>query len=213
MATSAAESVETARKVAIAERDRQTAVIMARQQAEQEATKITVAAEAEKEAAENKAAAIKISAQAEADAAKIAAEAQEKTYAVEAEGQRKINEARNAMSAAVIELEITRERLRILPIALAEAVKPLEKIGEVRIIDMGGGGIGGALAGNGLGSGGGGKADSLVDALLAYRAQSPVIDSLLKEAGFTAGGNPVQSLISAAKASGAAVPADEAPKH
>jgi flotillin len=193
---------------------------MARQQAEQEATKITVAAEAEKEAAQNKAQAIKISAQAEADAAKIAAEAQEKTYAVEAEGQRKINEARNAMSAAVIELEITRERLRILPIALAEAVKPLEKIGEVRIIDMGGGGIGGALAGNGAfgTGGGGGKADSLVDALLAYRAQSPVIDSLLKEAGFTAGGNPVQSLISAVKSpanlnGGAVAPADEAPKH
>jgi len=206
VATSAQESVETARKVAIAERDRQTAVIMARQQAEQEATKITVAAEAEKEAAENKAQAIKISAQAEADAAKIQAEAAEKTYAVEAEGQRKINEARNAMSAAVIELEITKERLRILPIALAEAVKPLEKIGEVRIIDMGGGlaGIGAANGGNG-----GGKADSLVDALLAYRAQSPVIDSLLKEAGFHAGGNPVQSLISAAKSNGAA----EAPQN
>ena len=213
LATSASESVETARKVAIAERDRQTAVIMARQQAEQEATKITVAAEAEKEAAENKAQAIKISAQAEADAAKIAAEAQEKTYAVEAEGQRKINEARNAMSAAVIEFEITRERLRIIPLALAEAVRPLEKIGEVRIIDMGGG-LGGLAGGAG---GNGGKADSLVDALLAYRAQSPVIDSLLREAGFTAGGNPVTSLISAATThhgtNGVAAPADEAPKH
>ncbi|GAB2179712.1 flotillin family protein [Dongia sp. agr-C8] len=215
LATSASESVETARKVAIAERDRQTAVIMARQQAEQEATKITVAAEAEKEAAQNTAQAVKISAQAEADAAKIKADALEKTYAVEAEGQRKINEARNAMSAAVIELEITKERLRILPIALAEAVRPLEKIGEVRIIDMGGGlaAIGGAGGG-----GNGGKADSLVDALLAYRAQSPVIDSLLKEAGFHAEGNPVTSLISAAKApghlnGGAVAPADEAPKH
>ncbi len=212
VATSALESVETARKVAIAERDRQTAVIMARQQAEQEATKITVAAEAEKEAAQNTAQAVKISAQAEADAAKIKADALEKTYAVEAEGQRKINEARNAMSAAVIELEITKERLRILPIALAEAVRPLEKIGEVRIIDMGGGlaAIGGAGGGGGNG---GGKADSLVDALLAYRAQSPVIDSLLKEAGFHAEGNPVTSLISAAKANGAVAPADEAPKH
>ncbi|MDQ7248865.1 flotillin family protein [Dongia sedimenti] len=210
VATAAQESVETARKVAIAERDRQTAVIMARQQAEQEATKITVAAEAEREAAQNTAQAVKISAQAEADAAKIKADALEKTYAVEAEGQRKINEARNAMSAAVIELEITKERLRILPIALAEAVKPLEKIGEVRIIDMGGG-----LAGIGApnGAGGGGKADSLVDALLAYRAQSPVIDSLLKEAGFTAGGNPVTSLISAAKSNGAVAPTDETPQH
>ena len=198
IATSATESVETARKVAIAERDRQTAVIMARQQAEQEATKITVAAEAEKEAAQNRAAAIKIAAQAEADAAKIAAEAKAKTYEVDAEGQRKINEARNAMSAAVIELEITKERLRILPIALAEAVKPLEKIGDVRIIDMGGG-----LAGLAANGGGGGRADSLVDALLAYRAQSPVIDSLLKEAGFTADGNPVASLMAAAKANGA----------
>ena len=159
---------------------------------------------------------MKISAQAEADAAKIKADALEKTYAVEAEGQRKINEARNAMSAAVIELEITKERLRILPIALAEAVKPLEKIGEVRIIDlggaMGGGGLGGIVGGAGGGSGGG-KADSLVDALLAYRAQSPVIDSLLKEAGFGAEGNPVTSLIAATKANGAVAPADEAPQH
>src|SRR5262249_14397585 len=102
------------------------------------------------------------------------------------------------------------ERLRILPIALAETVKPLEKIGEVRIIDMGGGlgGIAGTAAG-----GNGGKADSLVDALLAYRAQSPVIDSLLKEAGFAAGGNPVASLISAAKANGsAAAPAGGTPQ-
>src|SRR6185436_1170890 len=159
--TSAQESVETARKVAIAERDRQTAVIMARQQAEQEATKITVAAEAEKEAAENKAAAIKISAQAEADAAKIAAEASEKTYEVEADGQRKINEARNAMSAAIIELEITKERLRVIPLALAEAVRPLEKIGDVKIIDMGGG-----LPGRGgMGADGGKGATSPSDSL------------------------------------------------
>ena len=53
------------------------------------------------------------------------------------------------MSAAVIELEITRERLRIIPLALAEAVRPLEKIGEVRIIDMGGG-LGGAPGGGRL---------------------------------------------------------------
>jgi len=214
LATSAAESVETARKVAIAERDRQTAVIMARQQAEQEATKITVSAEAEKQAAENRAKAVTVAAQADADAEKIKADAAAKTYAVEAEGQRKINEARNAMSAAVIELEITKERLRIIPLALAEALKPLEKIGDVKIIDLGGamgsGGPGAALA-NGVGKGTGGRADGLVDALLAYRAQSPVIDSLLKEAGFTTDGNPVTSLIAAAKAhtNGALVPSDE----
>lgn len=49
--------------------------------------------------------------------------------------------------------------------------------------------------------------------LVVDRAQSPVIDSLLKEAGFQAGGNPVESLVSATKANGAAVPAVEAPQH
>jgi flotillin len=99
------------------------------------------------------------------------------------------------MSRAVIELKIIKERLRIIPLALAEAVKPLEKIGDAKIIDLGGGGGGSVLA-----NGTAGRADGLVDTLLAYRAQSPVIDSLLKEAGFTTDGNPVTSLISAAKA-------------
>ena len=49
-----------------------------------------------------------------------------------------------------------------------------------------------------------------MDALLAYRAQSPVIDSLLKEAGFTTEGNPITTLIAAANAkpNGAAAPSD-----
>ncbi|HKU98362.1 MAG TPA: flotillin domain-containing protein [Vineibacter sp.] len=210
LATAATESVETAKQVAIAERQRQTAVISARQLAEQDAAKVTIAAQAEKQAADDKATAIRTEAQADADAAKIKAEAQAKTYEVEAEGQRKINEARNAMSTAVIELEVTKERLRILPLALAEAVKPLEKIGDVRIIDMGGG-LPGHAAGNGV-NGTGGNADSLLNTLLAYRANAPVIDKLLAEAGFAGGANPVQSLMAATTAakdaaSGATPPA------
>lgn len=196
LATSATESVETARQIAIAERTRQAAVIEARQQAERDAAKVTIAALAEREAAENKAQAVRTEAQADADAAKIRAEAQAKTYEVEADGQRKINEARNAMSAAIIELEITKERLRMIPLALAESVKPLEKIGEVKIIDMGGGlpGRGGAGADGGRSAAT--PSDSLLNALLAYRAQSPVIDKLLGEAGFdVATTNPVRSLI------------------
>ena len=89
----------------------------------------------------------------------------------------------------------------------------MEKIGEAKIIDLGGGGAGAALAngnGHGVGNGAGGRSDGLVDALLAYRAQSPVIDSLLKEAGFTTEGNPITSLIAAANAhaNGTAVPAE-----
>lgn len=191
LATSATESVQTARDVAIAERDKQTAVIAARMTAEQDATRITVAAEAERSAAENRASAIRTIAQAEADAAKIKAEGQAVTYEVDADGQRKLNEARNAMSDKVIDLEVARERLRIIPMALAEAVKPLQNIGDVKIVDLGGG----MPAGSGGAGGKSGRMDSLVDSLLAYRANSPVIDQLLKEAGFAAPGNPVEALM------------------
>jgi hypothetical protein len=54
----------------------------------------------------------------------------------------------------------------------------------VKIIELGGGGAGALASGAGA-NGTAGRADGLVDALFAYRAQSPVIDRLLKEAGFT----------------------------
>jgi flotillin len=200
LATAATESVQTARDVAIAERDKQTAVIAARKTAEQDATRITVSAQAEREAAENRASAIRTIAQAEADAAKIKAEGQATTYQVEADGQRKLNEARNAMSDKIIDFEVARERLRVIPLAVAEAVKPLQNIGDVKIIDMGGGLPGGSLNGGGKG----GRMDMLVDSLLAYRANAPVIDQLLNEAGFPNHGNPVATLLGGA--TGAAAP-------
>ena len=58
-------------------------------------------------------------------------------------------------------------------------------------------------------NGTGGNADSLLNTLLAYRANAPVIDKLLAEAGFAGGANPVQSLMAAttaAKNAGAAAP-------
>lgn len=191
LAISAEESVTTAQQVAIAERQRQIAVLAARQAAEQEATKVTVQAQAERNAADDRAEAVRMSAKADSDAALIRAEAQAKTYAVEAEGQRAINEARNALSAAMVELEVMRERLRIIPVAIAEAVRPLEKISDVRIVDMGGGLPGGNIAGEN----GGGRIDNLMSQLLSYRANAPVIDQLLKDAGFTEGSDLVNRLV------------------
>ena len=191
LAIAAEESVTTAQQVAIAERERQIAVLAARQAAEQEATKVTVQAQAERNAADDRAEAVRTSAKADSDAALIRAEAQAKTYAVEAEGQRAINEARNALSAAMIELEVMRERLRIIPVAIAEAVRPLEKISDVRIVDMGGGLPGGSIAGEN----GGGRVDNLMSQLLAYRANAPVVDQLLKDAGFSEGSDLVNRLL------------------
>jgi flotillin len=78
-------------------------------------------------------------------------------------------------------------------------VKPLEKIGDVRIVDLGGRGplAGGATNGAAV-NGGGSATDNLLGALLQYRANAPIIDQLLAQAGFT-GSNPVEALISAVK--------------
>jgi uncharacterized membrane protein YqiK len=213
-AIAAEEGVATARQVAIAERDRQIAVLSARQGAEQEATQLTVAAEAERSAAEDRAQATRTIAQAEADAAMIRAQAQARTYEVDAEGQRKLNEARNTLAPEIIEFEITKERLRVIPAALAEAVKPLEKIGEVKIVDMGGAFGSNARMGQ-VGESTGTMSDNLLSGLLAYRANAPMIDKLLAEAGFTGGGNIVQSLVGGAatpaKAANGPVPPAQAP--
>ena len=211
-AIAASESVTTAKELAIAERQRQIAVLDAKREAEQKATEVTVAATAERTAAEDQAEAARTLAKADADAATIRAAAQAKTYEVEAEGQRLLDEARNMLAPAIVEMEITKERLRIIPLALAEAVRPLEKIGDVKIVDMGGAlGRGGAPSAPGSG---GGVPDNLLSMLLAYRAQAPMIDQLLKEGGFQ-GADPVSGILAAAaspSAPSAAPPASAATK-
>jgi hypothetical protein len=72
----------------------------------------------------------------------------------------------------------------------------------VKIIDLGGGLSGRVGGGNGIASGpAGGPMDGLLGSLLAYRANAPVIDKLLAEAGFDGGSNPLQALISATHSS------------
>src|SRR5690606_27880539 len=152
-AITAEEQVTTAREVEIAERAKRIAVLDARKAAEQEATAITVKAEAERQAAENLAAATKIQAQADAEAAKIKATGVIELGQAEAQAERALNEARNALSASIIEFELARARVAIIPQALEQAMKPIEKISDIRIFSAGG--LAGALAGNGSNGGDG----------------------------------------------------------
>ena len=191
LAIAAEEKVGTAKAVEIAERERQIAVIDARKKAETEATAVTVGAEAEKKAAADQADAIKTLATAEADAAIIRAKGILETGRAEAESAALLNEARNKLSAAIIDYEVLRERMRVIPQALAEAVKPIEKISDIRIFDTGG------MLGRGAADGGGrgiGMGDGLAGQLLAYQANKPILDQLLKEAGFE-GDNAISSLL------------------
>ena len=127
---------------------------------------------------------------AEAEAAKVKASGVREMGKANAENEQLLNEARNRLSSAIIEYELTRERIRVIPLALAEAVKPIEKIADIKIFDTGGMlGRGGSSGGNGIGLG-----DGIAGQLLAYQANKPIIDRILHEAGF-AGADPLKALL------------------
>ncbi|MCL2913649.1 flotillin family protein [Shewanella corallii] len=177
------ESVITVRQVAEANRRKEIEVIDARKEAEREAVGVTVQAEAEKRAAEDRSAAILTEARADADAKKLKAEADEKIYAVDAAGKQALYEAENVLRDEQIELQKSLAILKVLPEIVESAVKPLENIDGIKILQGYGAG------GNTLSSGGdnqtsqSGIAEQITSAALNYRANAPVVDAMLRELG------------------------------
>lgn len=178
-AVKAEQAVETTRATASADREKQIALISASREAEQRAIAVKVAAEAEKDAANNRAAAIKI----KADADRVA-------FEVEATGKRLINDAINVLSSEQIGMQVKLALLQSLPAIIEKSVEPMKRIDGIKIVQVDGLTRGYAANGSGpVPSGGNGSlAEQAVAAALAYRAQSPIIDGLLKELGM-AGGN------------------------
>ena len=192
VAVAAEEQISTARETEIAERSKRIELIEAAKEAERQAISVKVQAEAEKEAASNRAAALRFEAEGEADAEKLRAEAARIRFEVEAAGQRAINEAANILSSNQISLQTKMALLKVLPEVVREAAKPMEAIDSIKIIQVdgitqnGGGAVGVGSMGD-AGGGGGNLASNAVSAALAYRAQAPVIDGLMKELGFDGG--------------------------
>ena len=196
LAVKAAEEVETARSTEIAERSKRIELIAAPQDAEKASISIVVAAEAEKQAAKNRAEAARTLAEGEAEAAKLRAAATEVTYAVEAQGKQALNEAANQLSPEQIAMNVRMALIEALPQIIAELVKPMENIDghqdpPCRWAQRR------RRHGNGSanGYGGGGLADQAVDAALRYRSQAPLIDALLQELGLN--GGSLDGLVSA----------------
>ncbi len=189
-AIAAEEGVLTARDTEIAEREKRIELIEAAKAAEREAIRVKVEAEAEKDAATNRAQAVKLEAQGQADAEKLRAEAARIRFEVEAAGQKAINEAANLLSSSQISLKFKLALLEVLPEVVRESAKPLEAIDSIKIVQVdglngrpGGGEAGAASGHNGSGS----LAQDAVAAALAYRAQAPMIDGLMKELGLHGG--------------------------
>ncbi len=188
-AVAAEEQVTTSRESEIAERQKKIELIEAAKIAERDAIGVKVQAEAEKDAATNRAEALRREAEGEAEAEKLRADASRVRFEVEAAGQRAINEAANILSNDQISLQTKLALLKVLPEVIRESAKPMEAIDSIKIVQVdglmnGGGGNGGsASAGGGGGGGSGNLATDAVSAALAYRAQAPVLDGLMKELG------------------------------
>lgn len=207
LAVQAEEKVKTARETEAAERQKQIELILAHQNAEREAIKIRVAAEVEKSAAADRASAIRelaqaesdrqrITAEGEAEAEKVRAAAAEIRYSVDANGQRALNEAANLLSSEQISLKVKIKLIENLDAIIRESVKPMERIDGIKIIHLAG--LGNASNSTVDGktietcSTNGSLADQVVNSALKYRAQAPLLDSLLKEVGIT--GNNINGL-------------------
>ncbi|MCB2089332.1 MAG: flotillin family protein, partial [Sphingomonadaceae bacterium] len=79
--------------------------------------------------------------------------------------------------------------LKVLPEVIRESAKPMEAIESIKIVQVDGltnggkGGASGTASVGGAGGGTGNLANDAVSAALAYRAQAPVLDGLMKELG------------------------------
>jgi uncharacterized membrane protein YqiK len=201
LAVAAEERVFTAREREVAERRKQIDLIQAQQEAERGAIAIRLAAEAEKQAAGDRAEARRMDASGEADAEKIRAIAARIRHEVEADGTRMMNEAQNILTP---EARVSAMRMRLLDKVegiIRESVRPMEKIEGIKILQVDGLMGGGQHSAGDSGDRGGTVADAVVNSALRYRAQAPLIDSLLRELGIE-GSDPTKLGAALTKKSG-----------
>jgi uncharacterized membrane protein YqiK len=169
----------------MAERRKRIELIAAQQEAERDALRLRVAAEAERAAAGDRGAAVRAEAEAMADAERVRATAARIRNEVEAEGARLMNEAQNLLTP---EARMSAMRIRLidkLDVIIRESVRPLERIEGIKILQVDG--LGGGGGGRGDANGGTSFADSVVNSALRFRAQAPLVDQLLREIGVDGG--------------------------
>jgi len=103
-------------------------------------------------------------------------------YEIDAEGNKLLNEAQNVLSPESRTSAMRLKLLDKLEAIIRESVRPMEKIDGIKILQVDGLGGGG---GGGHGDGSGSFSDNLVNSALRYRAQAPLVDSLLREIGLS----------------------------
>jgi uncharacterized membrane protein YqiK len=185
-AVAAEEKVFTARELEVARRRKDIELIGAAQEVEKETNRIQRMAEAEKQAAGDRADARRRAAEGDSEAEKIRALAAKIRYEIDAAGTKQMNEAQNVLTPEARQSAFRMRLVDKVDSIIRESVKPMEKLESIRILQVDGLG-GGNGGGNGGGGDGAGIADNVVNSALRYRAQAPIVDALLKEIGIVGG--------------------------
>ena len=194
-AAEAEEKVISARNVEIAERKKTVELISAGQQAEREAIQLTILADAEKKASQDR-----------EQSEKYTSLASKLRYEVDAAGKQLLNEAENMRSDASRRSALRMQLASNLDSIIRESVKPMQNIDAIKILDVNGlpgfsdghsrsndsdsggsGGSGSPRSSDGASVSGGSLADNVVNSALRYRAHVPFVDSLLQEIGMSPG--------------------------
>lgn len=180
------------------ERAKAIALIQAQAEAEKISVAMIVAAEARHQEAIEIAKAKSVDTQSEAARLTVlsAAEAAAETERATAYETRKMIEAKtlaaligaeNTMSDDLVDLKVRLSVIENLKDIIRESARPMEQIDTIKIVE-----VNGMLNGSGNNGGGGGLdgepvrgnlADQVMNSALRYRAQAPVVDTLLKEIG------------------------------
>lgn len=170
----AQEAVQTARDLAVAERDRSLALVRAQEQAEVEEARVKSQAES-----------MLALARAEGDSTQLKAEAERHRLIAESEGRAALIEAENAQSDAILRLRLEMHKLDRLPEITAQMMKPVEKIDSIRINQISGPGWGG----HGNSGGEGGSFQSALDSIMGMAVQFPALKRLGEEIGLEVDAN------------------------
>ena len=116
----------------------------------------------------------------DAEATKLRAAGDEVAAKVKAEAQKLIYEAENMLTDEARKALFRSKMLEHVEGIIAASVKPMEKIGDIKIMQLSG------MNDNGSGNGKN-MTDEVIDSALRYRVQAPMIDQLLSEIGIEGG--------------------------
>ena len=186
-AVRSAEEVETVKAVAMAERGKNIDIITAEKESSVHGLRKRNAAETEADTMTKLADARLKAAKLDSDAEKIRLSAVAEELAMKANNTRTMNEAQNAMSSSIVDLERDKARLNALPKIVEQMVRPAEKIESIKIHHI----TGGALDRNGAtrdGAERGGDKPPLnqaLDSIMDMAVQLPALRKIGEDLGMS----------------------------